>query len=79
MHHAPDLGRSNFALGPQTIDPRHDAARGIGMGGELLVARLPSRCRVVNDNVGERAADVDAHPQALHDLSPSTEPRQGSL
>ena len=60
----------------ETIDARHDAARGVVVCGELFVARLASGHRVVNDDIGEGAANIDPHPKALHTLSPSTEPGQ---
>ena len=46
--------------------PNHHAFRGIGVGGELLVAHLAARARLIDDDVGERPADVDPQPQALH-------------
>ena len=76
MHHAANFGRSNVGCVAETIDARHDAARGVVVCGELFVARLASGRRVVNDDIGEGATNIDPHPKALHTLSPSTEPGQ---
>ena len=79
MHHAAKFGWSDMGCVAETIDARHDAARGVVMCGELFVARLASGGQIVNDDIGERAADVDANPQAFQNLSPPTKPGRCSL
>ena len=71
VHHAADVGGGDVALGQQPVDAGHHARRGVGVRGQLLVARLPAAARVVDDDIGERAADVDPQPETLHDFSPA--------
>jgi hypothetical protein len=59
MHHAADVGGGKRALRQQPVDAGRHAARRIGVRGQLLVARLPTRRPVVDDDIGKRAADVD--------------------
>ena len=65
VHQSADVRRCNRALAQQPVDPRHDAARGIVVRGQLLVAHLAAGRRVVDDDIGERAPDVDPQPEPL--------------
>ena len=71
MHDAADGGRRDVVVGEQAVDAGHHAARGVGVGGELLVARLAAGCGIVGDDVREGAADIDAKAETRHDRSPS--------
>ena len=71
MHDASKLASLDGAGAQQPVYSRHRAARGIGGRRQLLVADLAAGGRVMDDDVGERAADVDAHGErALQGVSP---------
>jgi hypothetical protein len=70
MHHAADVGGGDRALAQQPIDAGHHALRGIGVRGQLLVARPLAGHRVVDDDVGEGPADVDPQPAPLRHHRP---------
>src|SRR6185436_1211784 len=70
MYQSDAVARRDRALTQQTIDPRHDAARGVVVRGQLLVARPLAGHRVVDDDVGEGPADVDPQPAPLRHHRP---------
>src|SRR4029077_15913255 len=71
VHHALDLLRYDAFLVEEPADAGHDTALRRVRGGELLMAERDRADRVVNDDVGERAADVDAERVAAHVKYPS--------
>jgi hypothetical protein len=68
-----EVPRLEAALGDERRHPRRHRPRGILVGGEDLPVDLAPAVVVVDDDVGERAPDVDPERVVWHGLrSPST-------
>ena len=69
MHHARKGGRLEAAAGEQRRHAGGHCARGVVVSGEDLAAHLAARVMVVDDDVGERAADIDPERVLGHRLT----------
>ena len=74
VHQPADVGWRNRAFAQQPVDPRHDAARGVVVRGQLLAADLAAGLSVVDNDIGERAPDVDPQPEPLRHHRPNVQP-----
>ena len=69
MHHPREVPRLQPPLAEERGDAGRDRARGVVVGGEDLPADLAAGVVVVDDDVGERAPDVDPERVAGHGRS----------
>ena len=60
MDHTADLRGRDAVLGDHLAHPVQDSAGRVVVGGQQLAGKLALVLAVMDDDIGERAADVDA-------------------